>query len=158
MFFSNSSVRLTGALILLLVAAGCAGSRDMAMEPEMPAEPEPMEEAAPMLPIVGDWQWSLDTPDGTYTGALIFSMEGDSLMGAVTLDVSPQDSLYFGAMYNEADSLATFSYDSGEFGMMDVELKLDGSDTLRGTQFVRDYSMPLDLAATRKEAEEGTEQ
>ncbi len=134
-----ASLRPACAFLLALLIAGCAGSGKTAMDSEPPPHP-----------LAGDWMYSVDTPQGMYTGTVKFSTEGDSLVGAVVMDMAPEDEIPFGAVYDDETGQVSFSFDSGEFGVMDVELLLEDG-ALAGQQFVRDYSMHLDVTATRKE-------
>lgn len=131
-------------LVLSLLIAGCASTGGTAMESEPPPHP-----------LAGDWSYAVDTPQGMYTGTVSFSTEGDSLLGSLFMDMAPDDAIAFGATYDSETAQVKFSFDSGEFGIMDVELTLS-EGALAGQQFVRDYNMHVDVTATRKE--ETTEQ
>ena len=133
------SGHLAGVLLLALLVCGCTSTRTAVVGGE-----------APPHPLAGEWVYSLDTPQGSYTGSITFSVEGDSLVGAIAMDMAPDDPLTFGATYDSETAEVTFTFDSGEYGLMDVALTLV-DDTLTGQQYVRDYSMHLDVTATRKE-------
>ena len=52
--------------------------------------------------------------------------------------------------FDKEASVVTFSFDSGGFGIMDLELTLEGN-TLNGVQTARVYNLSVDFTASRKE-------
>lgn len=125
------AVTLTCTLLLMIVAAGCAGLG---------------KNKAPH-PVAGQWDWSVDTPQGTYTGVLTFTEMDDVLSGTISNagqeDTSPLEDL----VYNEG--VVTFKFDSGEFGMLHVNVTLDG-DNMNGTMDVPMYdARGMAFTATR---------
>ena len=140
-----STARLVLALVFAASIAGCAGSRTA-------ATPEP----PPPHPLEGAWSYAVNTPQGTFTGTLIFTAVGDSLSGAIATDDNPDDLLEFGVEYDSETATATCSFDTGEFGIMDLTLHLEG-EALTGTQFARDYNFTMDVSASRKEEESASQ-
>ena len=72
------------SLVLLLAAtliAGCAGSREAATDAAEPAK-------APH-PLAGAWAYSIDSPQGVYTGTLVFTEAGDMLSGTIAATETP---------------------------------------------------------------------
>ncbi len=134
---------ISAVVLAALLISGCAGSSAAVAD----SEPEP---EVPANPLVGDWSWAVDTPQGLFTGGIVFTTEGDSLIATMSVDSAPDDSLTFGANFDLETNTVSFSFDSGEFGWMDVEMTLEDG-MLAGEQFARDYSMGLDITATRKE-------
>ena len=116
------------------------------MAPAPEPEPEPH-------PLAGSWAYIVVTPQGDFTGTLNFTQEGDSLMAAISSDDSPGETISFVANFDEETQEVSFSFDAGEFGMMDVSMTLAGG-ALAGEQYARDYSMSVDITATRVEESE----
>ncbi len=126
-------------LAVLVVAgmAGCAGSRDMATQ-----APHPLE---------GAWSYTLDSPQGVFTGTLTFADGDVGLTGEIAMDDAPVEaSLALTDVAFDGETMQlTFSFDSGDYGVMEVSLALDG-DTLNGTMKVVDFGLDVPLAASRK--------
>jgi len=118
----------------------------------MAVEPEPQH------PLLGEWTYTLDTPQGVYTGTMIFSMEADVLGGVLVLDTAPEDTASFEPTYDIDTAEVAFFFDTGEYGIMDFSLTLGEDDMLRGNPFLRDYSFELDLVASRKENDAADQQ
>jgi hypothetical protein len=55
-------------------------------------------------------------------------------------------------MFDEATSEVSFSYDSGQYGVMDVNLTL-ADDALNGTMNVTQYNAEVPMQATRQTME-----
>ena len=130
---------LTVCLIVpaLLALAGCATLRSAAPEPP---------------PIVGNWDYELDTPQGVYRGTFMFEMTEEGLAGSVTQDGGVDGVVLDELMFDEETGVATFSFDSGEFGIIDVNFTIE-DDTLSGILSVLDFGADLDLVGMRAETE-----
>lgn len=136
--------RNQAALLLLSIflMAGCAGTKKAAMDE--------MAEAAAPHPMTGTWAYSLDTPQGVYTGVMAFTMVNDMLTGTITSDDMPdQPAPLEDLMYDEETSKLTFKFDGGEFGTLSVnttfaEGKLDGLMTIGA------YGVDVPMTASKK--------
>ena len=126
------------ALVLaVLLMAGCAGSKEAAME------------KAPH-PLAGAWDWSVDTPQGVYTGVLTFAETDDMLSGTIASAENPEQAAPLTElMFDSEMSKVTFKYDSGEFGIMNVTLTLAG-DALDGLMNVTQYGVDVPMTCARK--------
>lgn len=133
---------LTVCLIVpaLLALASCASLRSAAPEPEPP-------------PIVGNWDYELDTPQGVYRGMFMFEMTEEGLAGSITQEGVMDGIALEELTFDEETGVATFSFDSGEFGIMDVSMTIE-EDALSGLLTVLDFGADLDLVGTRAEMEE----
>ena len=126
------------AVVVLLVVVGCASSRDTAT-----SIPHPLE---------GNWTYTVDSPQGVVSGTLAFADTEEGLSGEITSDAIGADgaiALESVAFDGEAMQLV-FSFDSGEYGVMEVTVTLE-SDTLSGTWTAVDYGFDMPVVASRKE-------
>ena len=100
--------------------------------------------------LAGIWMYSLDTPQGIYTGQIMFMEEGDVLNGSITSDDNPDEAAPLEEVVFDAEmSTVTFKFDGGEYGTMKVNSKLEG-DKMMGTMNVGAYGVDVSLEATRK--------
>ena len=122
-------------LLAALLLAGCAGSKEAAKAPH---------------PLAGAWGWSVDTPQGVFTGVLTFTEVDDMLAGMIGADQTPdQTAPLEELMFDSEMSKVTFTYDSGEFGIMNVTLTLDG-DALNGIMNVTQFGAEVPMTCSRK--------
>ena len=117
--------------------AGCAGSRQT------------------VHPLAGNWDYTLDTPQGVYTGVLTFTESDEGLAGTIDMADSPIGSevVVEELVFDSETMQVTYSFDSGEFGMMSVTLTLDG-DNLDGLMTVHQFGIDVPLAAQRQVEDE----
>ena len=138
-------------LLAFCLVAGCASSKKAAETP-MAAE-EAMDEAMPekaMHPLAGEWTYTLDTPQGVYTGVMAFMEVESMLSGTIAADETPDqaaplEELTFDPESNEVK----FKFDVGEFGMMSVKSMLEG-DNMDGMLTVHAYGVDVSIKAARK--------
>ncbi len=122
-------------LLAALLLAGCAGSKEAAKAPH---------------PLAGAWDWSVDTPQGVFTGILTITEVDDMLAGTIGGAESPdQTAPLEELMFDSEMSKVTFTYDSGEFGIMNVTLTLDG-DALNGIMNVTQFGAEVPMTCSRK--------
>lgn len=126
-------------LFAVLLIAGCSGSKEAA-------------EKAPH-PLAGAWDWSVDTPQGVFTGVLLFTEAEDVLGGTIAASQAPEQIAPLEElMFDSETSKVTFKYDSGEYGIMDVTLTLDG-DALNGIMNVTQFGAEIAMTCSRKTME-----
>ena len=118
---------LKSTFILFVAAgmlAGCASTK----------------KAAPH-PLAGMWDYSVDTPDGTYKGVVsIMEVEG-SLVGSITSDALPGKMDLTGLTF--VDNHVSFKFDSGQFGILTFEADVM-DDMLNGSINVEEFGeMPV---------------
>ncbi len=123
-------------LFAALLIAGCAGSKEVAKAPH---------------PLAGAWDWSVDTPQGVFTGVLTFTEVEDMLAGTIGAAQTPDESAPLEElMFDSEMSKVTFNYNSGdEFGIMNVTLTLDG-DALNGIMNVIQFGVDVPMTCSRK--------
>ena len=81
------------------------------------------------------WDYSVDTPDGTYNGVVTIMEAEGVLSGVLTNDALPGEMELSGLMFE--DNKVTFKFDSGEFGILTfnanvMEDKMEGSINIDG--------------------------
>ncbi len=131
-------LRYASLLLAALLIAGCAGSKEVAKAPH---------------PLAGAWGWSVDTPDGVVTGVLTFTEVEDLLAGTIGSDQTPGEVAPLEELLFDSEmSKVTFSYDSGEYGIMNVTLTLDG-DALNGMMNVTQFGVDIAFNSSRKTME-----
>ena len=123
-------------LLAALLLAGCAGSKEVAKAPH---------------PLAGAWDWSVDTPQGVFTGVLTFTEVDDMLAGTIGAAQTPDETAPLEElMFDSEMSKVTFNYNSGdEFGIMNVTLTLDG-DALNGIMNVIQFGVDVPMTCSRK--------
>ncbi len=123
-------------LFAALLIAGCAGSKEVAKAPH---------------PLAGAWDWSVDTPQGVFTGVLTFTEVEDMLAGTIGAAQTPDETAPLEElMFDSEMSKVTFNYNSGdEFGIMNVTLTLDG-DALNGIMNVIQFGVDVPMTCSRK--------
>ena len=126
---------LSTTLLALLLTAGCASSKKMAKEPHV---------------LAGAWLYSLDTPEGVYTGEIMFMEVASVLQGTITSNDTPDQSVPLeDVVYDAEMATVTFKFDGGQYGTMRVKTKLEG-DNMMGTMNVGAYGVDVSLEASRK--------
>ncbi len=127
----------------------------MAAPAEEPMAPAAMEvEAVEVHPLAGEWNHTLDSPEGKLTGMMMFEVVDGVLVGTVhgegLADGVPLEDLVFDAESGKV----TGSFDSGGFGIMDLDITLESADTITGFITVLDYDIDVPLQGSRADSEE----
>lgn len=132
---------LRSALYFLLAAvliAGCAGAREA-------TEPVPMPH-----PLAGAWDFTIDSPRGTFTGTLVFSEASNTLDGMISPSVQPdRKEPLRDVMFDGETAKLSFSFVSGTYGMMRVTATL-ADDALDGLMNATQFGVNSSFKATRK--------
>ena len=126
--------------LAVAVLSGCASSRQAAQAPH---------------PLVGEWDYTLDTPQGVYTGVLTFSESDEGLTGTIGMADSPVGAtLDMEELAFDSETMqVSYTFDSGEFGPMSVTLTLEG-DNLDGLMTVHQFGVDVPLVAERQVEED----
>ena len=134
-------------LLVFCLVAGCASSKKMAETPM--ADAEPMMEAE-VHPLTGAWTYTLDTPQGVYTGVMNFAEVESMLTGTISNDEAPDQAAPLEDLTYDAESgEVKFKFDGGEFGVMTVKTNVEG-DNMDGLLTVLSYGVDVSIKATRK--------
>lgn len=154
----KNRIPLSVLLLAVFLVAGCASSKEAAKdtmadaanagEAAMQVEKEAMMKE--MHVLAGAWNYSLDTPQGVYTGVLMLMDGAEGLSGTITSDDQPDQAAPLeNVMFDEDMSKLTFSFNGGEFGTMKVDTKLtDGK--LMGMMNVGAYGVDVSMTASKK--------
>lgn len=135
-------------LLAFCLVAGCASSKKAA-EGVM-AEGEKAAEEMMAHPLSGTWTYSLDTPQGVYTGVMNFTSVDGVLSGTIISDDAPEQVAPLEDLAYDADmSKVKFKFDGGEFGAMTVDSAVEG-DAMNGILTVLSYGVDVSLTAERK--------
>lgn len=131
---------ITSLLLLsVFLFAGCAGTKKAAEE--MVKAPHP---------LTGVWNYSLDTPQGVYTGVMTFAELESMLTGTITSDDQPdQTAALEDLSFDNEMSKLKFKFDGGEFGTLSVNSTMEG-DKMNGTMTIGAYGVDVALTASRK--------
>ncbi len=122
-------------LFLVLLLAGCSGAKKAAEVPH---------------PLQGNWTFSIDTPDGTYEGTMMFAETDDVLSGTIASPEMPAQSADMEALtFEEASSTVIFKFQSGgQIGEITVTATLEG-DSLNGFMEPEGSNMQVPMQASR---------
>ena len=126
---------LLSFILALLLVAGCASTKEAVKEPHV---------------LAGAWAYTLDTPQGVYTGVMTIMEGEEGLSGTILNDDAPdQVAPLENVMYDEEMSKLTFSFDGGEFGTMKVSQTLT-EGKLMGMMNVGAYGVEVSITAAKK--------
>lgn len=86
-------------------------------------------------PLAGMWDYSIDTPQGVYTGVVTIAEGDEGLVGTMTNDALSDTIDLSGISFD--NNRVMFKFDTGEYGMATfdasvMEDKLDGYISLEG--------------------------
>ena len=102
-------------------------------------------------PLAGDWDYTLETPQGTYEGTLVFTETEDGLSGTMeSADQSGETPLQ---NVTFEGSTLSFSAESPEAGTMKVKVEVDG-DAFDGMMELPMYGLSMPFKGSRTSAPE----
>lgn len=127
------SVSFWSLAAVALILGGCAGSGQMAH------------------PLVGDWDYAVEAPDGTYEGTITFADGEEGLTGSIIGD-GFSESLPLGGITFE-ESMLDFEFSTPDFGRMRVNVQVEG-DSFSGDLDVTAYGMEAPITGMRAAADE----
>lgn len=124
------------ALVLVssfLVGGGLAAAQDK------PAQEQKKEKAAAADPLSGNWEGSVETPNGTITFGLKVKVEGDKVSGEIA---SPEGAVPLSGTWTEGKLNATFDYNGTPISMTGAvkEEVLSGEMSYGGGQAIMAYT------------------
>lgn len=127
------------ALFLALFLGGCASTGGLSSEDS---------------PVVGDWNYSIDSPQGIYTGMLMI-VEGDSGLEISLAEEGQEDNPEAviradSVEFDEEAQTLSFSFDNPEYGRMNVSLVL-GEEGGSGVLHVVQFGVDIPMTATRSD-------
>ncbi len=98
---------LSTLLLALFIFSGCAGSKEAAKHP-----------------LEGMWDYSINTPEGEYTGVISINQTESNLQGYIMGDGLNEEVDLTNLQF--MDETLSFSFDSGEYGIIDLTVDVDG--------------------------------
>ncbi len=151
---------LNSTLILaLFLFVGCSSSKtvtdsasDMADEKKK-EEIEKMADAkmadAPASMAHGTWTWSVESPDGTFTGTFFIEGTADAPTGYMLSDEDPTGTkLPISDIVINGDELS-YSFENPDYGKMNVKGVIDG-DTYNSMLEVTQFGVEMPMESMRK--------
>ena len=99
-------------LLSVLLLAGCASTKKAAEHP-----------------LSGMWDYAVDTPEGVYNGVISITEAEGSLVGSITSDALSGTMDLTDLIF--ADNKLSFKFDSGQYGVLDLNVTVDG-DSFNG--------------------------
>ena len=118
---------------VVLILSGCAGSGQVAH------------------PLVGDWGYVVETPDGNYEGTITFADGEEGLTGSLIGDGFSESLPLAGITF--AESMLDFEFNTPDFGRMQVSVQVDG-DAFSGNLHVTSYGMDAPISGARAASED----
>ncbi len=127
------------ALFSVLLLGGCASIGGLSSEDS---------------PVAGNWDYSVDSPQGVYTGTLMI-VQGDSGLEVSLAEEGQEDNpeaaiRAVSVEFDEETQTLSFSFDNPEYGTMNVSLVL-GEEGLSGVLHAVQFGVDLPLMATRSD-------
>jgi len=131
----NKNNALLFSVLVVALMAGCAGSREAADAPH---------------PLAGAWAYTIDTPQGTFAGTITVAERDDMLTGTIASDQQPDQTVALEELtFDSETSKMHFKYDSGEYGVMIVDMTLQ-EDALAGLMTLTQFNAEVPIKASRK--------
>jgi len=120
--------------------AGCASSGNMAS-------------SETSSPVAGMWDYSINSPEGVFTGNLeIIPQEAGLAVHIIQEDQQEGDSIVAESVEFVVDSQTlTFSFENPEYGRMNVSLTLDERGNLNGILHAVQFTIDLPMVVTPSE-------
>ena len=130
-------------LIVVLFASSCASSGEMAST----------EPAEPINPLLGNWEYVIDSPNGMFTGGMHINEDESGLSVGLTEEGQPEGTgqlMVDEIAFDEETQTLSFSFVDDQFGKMVVNLVL-GEEEMIGTMRVTQFGADVPMTATRAE-------
>ena len=130
-------------LIVVLFACSCASSGEMAST----------EPAEPVNPLLGNWEYAIDTPDGIFTGGLHIIEDESGLSVGMTEEGQPEGTeplMVDEIAFDEETQTLSFSFVEDQYGKMVVNMVL-GEEEMIGTLRVIQFGVDVPITAVRAE-------
>jgi len=104
-------------------------------------------------PVAGMWDYSINSPEGVFTGNLeIIPQEAGLAVHIIQEDQQEGDSIVAESVEFVVDSQTlTFSFENPEYGRMNVSLTLDERGNLNGILHAVQFTIDLPMVVTPSE-------
>ena len=134
------TLHFSSLLIFAVIAAGCASTGEMTSD-------------EPTSPIAGMWDYSIEAPQGVFTGHLqMIPQEAGLAVHIFQEDQQEEDALVADSVeFDEDTQTLTFSFENPEYGEMNVTLTLDDQGVMNGVLHAVQYTVDAPMVVTRSE-------
>jgi len=107
----------------------------------------------PTSPVAGMWDYSIEAPQGLFTGHLEMIPQEDGLAVHILQEGQQADDALMAdsVAFDEETQMLTFSFENPEYGMMNVTLTLDDQGVLNGVLHAVQYTVDAPMVVTRSE-------
>ncbi len=130
---------LTNRCVLLasiILVSGCASSGKVSNEPSNP--------------VVGAWEYVIESPEGLFTGDLLVTENEDGLQAYIS-EAQEENTIEAESVeFDQETQTLSFSFDNPEFGRMNVSLTLSEQE-MRGMLHAVQYSLDVPMVVTPSE-------
>lgn len=133
-------VQINLILLIVLFASSCASSGELAS-------------TEPTNPLLGNWGYAIDTPDGIFTGGLHINEGESGLSIGLTEEGQPEGDGQLMAdeiTFDEEAQTLSFSFIHDDYGKMVVNMVL-GEEGMAGTLRVTQFGVDVPITAMRAE-------
>lgn len=133
-------IRINLVLLIVLFASSCASSREMAS-------------TEPTNPLLGSWEYAIDTPDGIFSGGMYINEGESGLSIGLTEEGQPEGSgqlMVDEITFDEESQALSFSFVDDDYGKMVVNMVL-GEEGMTGTLRVIQFGADVPITAVRSE-------
>lgn len=127
-------------LLIVLFASSCASSGEMVS-------------TEPANPLLGDWEYVIDTPDGIFTGGIHVNEGESGLSIGLTEEGQPEGAgqlMVDEITFDEEAQALSFSFIDDDYGKMVVNMVL-GEEGMAGTMRVIQFGVDVPITAMRTE-------
>ncbi len=133
-------IQVSIVLLIVLFASSCASSREMAS-------------TEPVNPLLGSWEYAIDTPDGIFRGGMYINEGESGLSIGLTEEGQPEGSgqlMVDEITFDEESQALSFSFVDDDYGKMVVNMVL-GEEGMTGTMRVTQFGVDVPITAMRAE-------
>ena len=127
-------------LLIVLFASSCASSGELAS-------------TEPANPLLGNWEYAIDTPDGIFRGGMYINEGESGLSIGLTQEGQPEGTdplLVDEITFDEEAQSLSFSFVDDDYGKMVVNMVL-GEEGMAGTMRVTQFGVDVPMTAMRAE-------
>ena len=104
----------------------------------------------PVRPVAGNWDYSIESPEGLFTGKLIITDAETELNVSVMGEGQEAPIEAVDAGFDEETQTLSFAFENPDYGMLEVSLVL-GDDGMDGILHAVRYGVDSPITATRAE-------
>ena len=133
-------IQINLVLLIVLFASSCASSGELAS-------------TEPANPLLGNWEYAIDTPDGIFRGGMHIN-EGESGLSIGLIEEGQQEGteprMVDEITFDEEAQTLSFSFVDDDYGKLVVNMVL-GEEGMAGTIRVTQFGVDVPITAMRAE-------